>query len=310
MKKINCHIGPIPPPLGGISIYLKRLNQNFSEKIQDDFQLNLFEFIFFIIKNSKRNNFIYHTPNNRRRIVLGILSKLGLIYFELYVHGNSLKSKFNLIERVFLTNCLIEAKTIYIVGEHIKPHVEPHIVDTHKIFQKPAFIPPNEAEENLIRNLLPQSLFSFINENPKNILINGSSFVLSRGTDLYGFDISINLISELLTKYNIKAGLIIAVADNSNTQFYNSLKGQSKRLGIDSQIFWITDQKEIWPLFKDVNVFIRPTNEDGYGISIDEALHFNCPAIASNVCKRNPEAIIFKNRNIEDLLTKVLPYVA
>ena len=140
--------------------------------------------------------------------------------------------------------------------------------------------------------------------------MNGSSFVFSRGIDLYGFDISINLISELLKRYNIKVGLIIAVADNSNTQFYKCLKGQSKRLGIDSQIFWITNQKEIWPLFKDVNLFIRPTNEDGYGISIDEALHFNCPAIASNVCKRNPEAIIFKNRNLDDLLAKVLPYVS
>ncbi len=310
MKKNNCHIGPIPPLLGGISIYLKRLNQKFSEKILDDFELNLFEFFFFLVLNSRRYDFIYHTPNNRRRIVLGILSKLGLINFELYVHGNSLNTKFNSIEKVFLKNCLKEAKTIYIVGKHIKSHIEPFIVDTHKIIQKPAFIPPNEDEEDQIRNLLPTSLFSFINDNSKRILMNGSSFVLSRGVDLYGFDISINLVSELLTKYNIKVGLIIAVADKSNTQFYESLKRQSKSLGIDSQIYWITDQKEIWPLFKDVNVFIRPTNEDGYGISIDEALHFNCPAIASNVCTRNPEAIIFKNRNLEDLLTKVLPYVA
>lgn len=310
MKKINCHIGPIPPPIGGISIYLKRLNRKFSEKILDDFKLNLVEFFCFIVFNSKRYNFIYHTPNNRRRIVLGIFSKVGLINFELYIHGNSLNTKFNLIERVFLTNSLKEAKTIYIVGKHIKSHIEPFIVNTDKIIQKPAFIPPNEDEEDQIRHLLPTSLFSFINDNPKNILMNGSSFVLSKGVDLYGFDIAISLVSELLTKYNIKVGLIIAVADQSNTEFYESLKSQSKRLGIDSQIYWITDQKEIWPLFKDVNIFIRPTNEDGYGISIDEAIYFNCPAIASNVCTRNPEAILFKNRNLEDLLTKVLPYVA
>jgi glycosyltransferase involved in cell wall biosynthesis len=52
------------------------------------------------------------------------------------------------------------------------------------------------------------------------------------------------------------------------------------------------------------DLFIRPTNTDGYGVSIAEVISLNKPAIASNVCKRPEGAILFENRNIEDLFIK------
>ncbi len=52
------------------------------------------------------------------------------------------------------------------------------------------------------------------------------------------------------------------------------------------------------------DLMVRPTYRDGYGISVAEALHFGCPAIASDVCRRAKGAIIFKNRDFDDLIEK------
>jgi len=38
---------------------------------------------------------------------------------------------------------------------------------------------------------------------------------------------------------------------------------------------------------------VRPTLWDSFGISVAEALHFNVPVIASNVCQRPERAVTF-----------------
>jgi glycosyltransferase involved in cell wall biosynthesis len=39
-----------------------------------------------------------------------------------------------------------------------------------------------------------------------------------------------------------------------------------------------------WPILKKIDLFVRPTLSDNFGISIAEALHFGKKAIASDVC--------------------------
>ncbi|MDF9507906.1 glycosyltransferase, partial [Bacillus cereus] len=68
---------------------------------------------------------------------------------------------------------------------------------------------------------------------------------------------------------------------------------------------FLTGQKELWPLFKKSDIMIRPTYSDAYGISIEEAIYFNCRAIASNVCNRPEGTILFENRNINDLVFNI-----
>ena len=77
-------------------------------------------------------------------------------------------------------------------------------------------------------------------------------------------------------------------------------------MGKPDRFYFMTGQKEIWPLFKKTDLMIRPTYSDGYGISIAESLYFGCPAIASNVCLRPKGTILFKNRDLDDLATKAM----
>jgi glycosyltransferase involved in cell wall biosynthesis len=69
-------------------------------------------------------------------------------------------------------------------------------------------------------------------------------------------------------------------------------------------LFILTGQNEIWPLFKHCNLMVRPTSIDGYGVSIAEAIHFDCPALASDVCERHHKAKLFKSRDNLDFYNK------
>lgn len=83
------------------------------------------------------------------------------------------------------------------------------------------------------------------------------------------------------------------------------MKELISNLGIESNFYFLTGQKELWPLFKQSDLMIRPTYSDCYGISIAESLYFDSPAIASAVCDRPEGTVLFKNRDTDDLYKKV-----
>ncbi len=64
------------------------------------------------------------------------------------------------------------------------------------------------------------------------------------------------------------------------------------------------DNTELWPLFENADLMVRPTCVDAYGVSIAEALYFDCPAIASDVCERPDGTVLFRNRDQSDFLEK------
>ncbi len=68
----------------------------------------------------------------------------------------------------------------------------------------------------------------------------------------------------------------------------------------------MTDQKQLWPLIKKADLFLRPTLSDSFGISIAEALLFDVPAVASDVCVRPKGTVLFKRGDKKDFFDKVL----
>jgi glycosyltransferase involved in cell wall biosynthesis len=73
--------------------------------------------------------------------------------------------------------------------------------------------------------------------------------------------------------------------------------------------FYEVENTEFYPIVKRSQLFIRPTYIDGYGVSIAEALHCKVPSIASDVCNRPEGTVLFKSRDITDLLSKVLDVI-
>ena len=114
----------------------------------------------------------------------------------------------------------------------------------------------------------------------------------------------IDLTARLKKNYP-NLGFIFALADEkANADYLSFMREKIKALDIEQNFYLLTGQRELWPLFKKVNLMIRPTSTDGYGISVEEAIYFNCNAIASDVCERTKGTILFRNRDMDDLYCK------
>lgn len=178
-----------------------------------------------------------------------------------------------------------------------------------------AFLPPEITEISLEENLkkYPENLFKFIESHEKIILINAFNIDLLDSHDLYGIDKAVNLLNFLnITQNNISnnienknyAGLIL-LYQYCNLDYLEDIKKNILKFNLENNIFFLQGNYNLWPLFSKANIFIRPTLSDGYAVSIEESLFFGTPVIASNVCQRPKDTIIFDINSQSDFNNKV-----
>lgn len=173
----------------------------------------------------------------------------------------------------------------------------------HTVTVESAFLPPLMSEEKIICATYPQELFTFLRMHTPIIVINAFQLTLWQGRDLYGIDQTIEMIKHLKEIYS-RIGLVIVLGSVGDEQYYQILMKRIHDYGLDNSIFIMQGQKELWPLLKYATVFVRPTLSDGYSVSIEEALHLGTPTVASNVCKRPANTILYKVSNSVDLTEK------
>lgn len=301
------HIGPLPPPLGGISVFLYRLR-----KISPDFSFidesRISKWDLFKAVLQVDSHIFYHSPNLKRRLFIFTVCKLLGNKFTLVSHGDGLKDSYfrsNVLVRYLIRIMLQNVTGIYVVNEQIANFIREIVkVNLKNIIVKNAFLPPPLTEESDILLTYSNNVFEFLNKHSPIILANASALVFYKKQDLYGFDLCIELIAQLKESFP-QVGLIFALADASNVEYLNKIEQRIEELNIKNNIYFLTGQKELWPLFKRADIMVRPTFSDGYGISIAEALYFGCPAVASDVCTRPKGTILFKNRDQKDFYHKV-----
>jgi len=302
-----------PPPLGGVSVHIYR----HSKVLQKEN---------WIVKNLDYSKYTYF-GKLLKRITLILVPNLNVIH----VHGSDFKTIFVLIFRPYKSTIkltdhsgrwvselkgfkkfifiifLKKIQQLILVSEHLERYYEVNgiKVPNNKTIIENAFIPPPTEDQPIIWKTYTEPTKKFIKEHQPLIVANASQLVFYQDTDLYGLDMCIELTVKLKEKYpNI--GFLFALAnDKENQSYFDKMKNRIKELAIEDNFFFMTGQKELWPLFKKADLMVRPTSNDGYGISIAEALYFGCPAIASDVCKRPEGTVLFKTRVLGDLLFKV-----
>jgi glycosyltransferase involved in cell wall biosynthesis len=108
-----------------------------------------------------------------------------------------------------------------------------------------------------------------------------------------------------LKQYYPEIGLVFCLPDIGDYEYFNKMKQNIIEKGIENNFLFITKQYQFYPILMKCDVFVRPTNTDGYGISIAEAIYFKVPAVASDVCLRPMGTILFENRDINDFTSTV-----
>lgn len=308
----NVNIGPLPPPLGGISVYLYRLSKLEKRSIFLDVKEfnNFFKNNLWLIKqtfNFNKKNFICHSHPLNIKLLLYFLSCLSIHDFSLVIHGRSLieqYNKANFFIKLLTRKMLKRAKFIQVVNNDYKIFINSLGIRNRNTFVKNAFLPPPLEEESKIITTYEEGLIDFIQTKKPLIVANAYALVFHNKEDLYGLDMCIEL-TKLLKKDFPYVGFLFALANEKTNNFYfEKMKNRVKQLNLQKNFCFMIGQKELWPIFKKADLIVRPTNTDGDSISVREALFFNIPVIASDVCDRPEGTKLFKNRNLADLYKK------
>jgi len=313
--------GITPPPLGGVSIHIQRITREFKKNknqvyhVRTDFRGRkyllpvylLYVTLFLLWK--KIDILYYHSlyqPNSILEIYFLVWLKKTLNYKIILVEHNcrhmykrnkkSIKSFNKIIKNI--------DKIVFMGNSPYQSYKENNIcIPSNSLIDK-AFLPPENAKEKEILKQHPKELDRFITNHHPVLLVNASRIAIFENKDLYGLDRSVQVLTILKKDYpNI--GLIIALANISDTIYVNKIIKKINTLNLKNNIFLLTGNHKIWPLFKKIDIFLRPTQCDGASISLQEALFFGAQVVASNVCRRPKKTIVFDIESQDDFIDKI-----
>lgn len=196
-------------------------------------------------------------------------------------------------------------KAVILSGAHLASYYREHGVSLPegKARGLDPFIPPPLEDEEAILATYPAGVKDFAANRRPLVVANAFQIVFYRGVDLYGLDMCVGLVAALKDSHP-NVGLVFALAEVGDEAYFEKMKRKIDELGVKDNFFFLTGQRELWPLFRRADLMVRPTCSDGYGISVAEALYLGCPAVASDVCERAPGTVTFANRDAEDFLLK------
>jgi glycosyltransferase involved in cell wall biosynthesis len=309
-------IGIFPPPLGGISIHLRRVCQKLAlqscivwnwDVCKEQLGRSRFGYywhLWLFCWRKKPQVIIYHTMQLRIwPLELGLLllvSKLMRAKTIAVIHSARFAAGLSFFSAK-MTNFLLKFYgKIILVSTQLQRELAFKIKFSNNIFFESPFLLPDLTQKNQILAEMPVKLNQFCSSHQPIITIAITRKQIWQGGDLYGTDLALLALDKLKLIYP-KVGLMLSIADGNGFEDLKSSKNCYVLLE------W---QYEIWPLIAQSDLFIRPTRSDSYGISVMEALAFGTPVIASDVCPRPKGTILFKNGDFDDLYLKMVQVLA
>lgn len=315
-------LGIEPPPFGGVSVHISRVMDRFS--LQDNF-VSLFEtdkrrkflplyllrlFLWLIVKRPE--HLYYHATYLKSAVIeLQFLAKFCWLFrYKLYVIDHDCRHlyKRTRFSRWLFKGVIKRAESVICIGASTKQSYDDHAMVGDRIIMQDAFLPPIVRHAGLIKGSYPSSLTTFIKDHTPIILMSVAHLMRADQKDVYGVDVALDLIAAITDEYP-DAGLLIGMPTVSDTQYFEQLQEKMRSLGIAERLYILHGNKELWPLFESVDLFLRPTHSDGDSISVREALYFNVPVVASDVTKRPKGVHCFKAMDTMDgafVIKKVL----
>jgi len=303
-------LGLVPPPLGGVSVHVKRL-LNELNLLDYDYEFydlregctrNIIKYIHKVIVclfHSKRKT-IHYQLNNWVEVSLLVLWK-RLIKFKIIYTVHSFRE--NKKEMTFLKrHCFEYAKNkidLYIApSKKVKIALEENGIRTDRIIILNTYVSPTKEE---LKGNVPHDLELEFCDERKIILCSASKLYKRNGVDVYGLDMCIKAAQKIFDK----AKFIFCVPVIEDECYLDYCEKLIEEKGMKGSVCIYVGNVSLVPLYSKCDLFVRPTCTDSFGISVAEALDAGVPAVASDVCERADGCIIFKNRNIDDFVEKI-----
>lgn len=317
-KKSVAFWGAEPPPLGGMTVHIKRLslflkNNNWtviqynfnSNKRNESYIINVKNLISWYlglwIKDTPEIHYVI-TTRAHIRFLASLLTLRGK-KVVIRVGGENMENELVKGGLAKLFNVLgLKLCSAFIgVSKDICNLVE-KFTRTEKIHHIPGFIPPQIEHKKA-----PEAIRTFFDGSILKLVVTGQIFS-SDSKDIYGIYHFLNAAKLLKNKgFEFKAVIVIYGASNSNFKSnLHQLKMEVNRLELKKHILVFVNNDEFWPILKKGDVFIRPSITDGDSNTIREALFLKKYVIASNCVSRPESCILYENLNSEELTDKII----
>lgn len=297
-KKLGI-FGPYPPPLGGISVHISRL-EAFLKKEKIDYEIYNHGFLEQenIIATKKKlvwyfkmlfirefNTFHFHQFFLFHFLYYFIFSILRDEKIIVTIHSERILS-YSRIKRKVILFFIRNTKRLYLisVSKNLSNFLKGEGIKAQFL---PAYVPPIQVDKVVVKHTKKIFLFSVWKFNEK------------LANDIYNVKIAFEFLKNNKNKYQML--FMIGNRSGSDELYLDKL---IKTYQIEEHIIIMYD-KNLTNYLNNCEFLLRPNLSDGYGVSIQEALDLGVPAIASDVCERPKGAILFKNNDYQDLLSKI-----
>lgn len=301
--------GSLPNPFGGVSVHVLRLIEalkefnnvelvNFSserpiiERPNIRSSKGIFkEFVSVLLKKK----ILIHLHTNRL-IVLYLFSLFKREQFIVTLH-NKRFLKFRMIERNIFIYSLKKAYCVFSNDVEVQSFLKEYNI---QIINAPAFLPPCDIEYQ--KGVINEAFLSFRKRYPLVFSMSVFGFNYLEEDD-YGIKSLLYLMQEIENK---DWGICLCVSQ-PNKRDLAVFQKQLISSRLDDRVLFlineITNGSVIW---KQSDGFLRLNNTDIEGLSVKEALILNTPVLASNICSRPQDAIVYSTNSYEDLRRKFL----
>jgi glycosyltransferase involved in cell wall biosynthesis len=315
-KKKILLIGPLPPPKGGVSIHLDRL----SKLLENDYDIEFIDESHLIKKKYfnlrsfnlaryfkivKSVDLIHINSGTSLLRIFHII--IGTLLFKkiiLTIHAYPTRKNFFLryIDRIFFSL----PDLVIVVNPDIFARVS---LPARKSIIKEAFIPPiMEMEPDL-----PDKVIAWINnrKSVNRIIICANAYRLEifNDQDLYGLDMCIEAANYLINNgYHVSFIFNVSTLEKYEER-YDRFTLDIENYNLQDNFLLINENLSFVNLISSSDIVLRPTNTDGDALTIREALYLGKPIIASDVVVRPLGTVLFKSRNADDLVDKIISVV-
>jgi len=303
-KKKVLLVGQYPPPIGGVTIHLKRFFDKYKEseeisialwdiKKKKYYENNIQSPIWASLRKIISVDIVHMHLSSNIKIVLAVFYKI-LGKKVVYTHHNIRINNMMLFKILML----FVDKLILVNDRDISKNIKKYQYDVI-----PAFLPAYESTD------LPEALTNKIEKYSTVISTNCSHLTYINEKDLYGFDLCVEALTILEKTQKIENTLLLLVDPSGTAKEYVQKLLQNFESQYNCDIVYIDDMLDFNTLICASTMILRATRSDGDALTIREALYLNVPIIASNITWRPEGTILFEHENSRDLSRKICDVV-
>jgi len=310
-------VGAYPPPLGGVSVYIRRMKHRLDE-------LDVPNEVWDLSGGTKAEPGVRqarlrsvpwrHLTRREVRLVhyniSGTRAKRYVSWFNrtllrgrptvVTFHGDV--SGIRALRPAHILPVLDSFSALICVREGNRQTLLDYGVKT-MVAEIPAFAPPLPTETDA--GSIPAAVRRFMETHHPVLSANAFRIAFHEGVDLYGRDMCGELCAALKETHP-RVGFVFCLPVVGAEEYLREIRSRIAARGVESNFLVVTEALPLCPVLQRSDLFVRPTNTDGDALSVREALYLRVPALASDVVPRPRGTRLFRTRDAADLRRRAL----